>query len=860
MCLEYLFRVKILLYRFTDEEFFFNRPNVVRRARKVRPFYWSNSPRQTGGSLVKGYRKIVRCGCAVGSEASCTSLTHLCPPSRHISPVAARNKRNCWTMLRKIFTLLPRAFWAFNVVGMLLGSHDGVASASFSLMKPAYALTFENTAMTIREDELMEPLSPPLAVDHVDEIALKQMHQQSLRATMPNVGGSAGKCDKCVYFTFPDEGPESALLADLLSRMAVRTLLMPFLRPATSVELIDLLTYSMYTTMLLVGSVIFGAGLFYLSWKVFLSIRKAASVEPVTVSFFCTIPGMRYLYSHIRHHLWGYPLQPRRRFASFVGASGSRKGLLEFEDTLLANHDPPVRHRRDSTLHHDLNSAANSAVSSSKRKSISKGASTRGHSKKSGNNLLVPDEVPNIHERRTRHSVSIHTPPASAPSSEVPSDAAESPQKMKQASWGEMCTNPQVHRPDHEPYSVTTEVLSPQPSNMRQPCIFEQLHETAEKGQADSMQPIGSYPASIDYSTDTAFNTNPDAFPSDLETITEFYSETTAISQNEDHLRPLTPLSTSSSVETDFISVALADELKRRRSDWVRNMPLFNNDYSFLPPEVKEVLPQVESKLSRRLTASTLDSGRLAGSSTSLEHSKLSRYFSRPRQSFSSNPCVPQTIDAPRQHSSWRRDDDPVHKKLLEADLTPPPGFGGRTSGYNRPDAATRRSFGAHQYSLLESVEDGNDPSASASREAFAFLRPRRSSTLAANSSYHGPKQEASFGHESRRSGRLRSEQFNNDWKWFRESDESIALYSQPASRDDSDFVFDPPQRPHSSNSSHPRSNPPPVGSGCRSAGHASPDAAASHHGHGHISLGIFDTLFSSSLAPTDCRQGPSSP
>lgn len=751
-------------------------------------------------------------------------------------------------MLGKILSVLPRAVIVVNFVGMLLLLHDGVAPVSFSFHRPTQAPTLERVSKSATRGTPSEPLTPAINVSEEPS----ESPAFPAAASDPPTGRKNDNADKYVYVSFPDEGPESAMLADLLSRMAVRTLFEPVFRPATPLELVETLTHSMYTTMLLVGSVIFGTGILYLSWKVFHSIREAAYVEPVTLSFFCTIPGLRYLYNHIRHHLWGYPLQPRRRFASFVGASGSRKGLLDLDDTLFTGADAASRSQRDAPVRQEATPAAQASSSLSKRKVSIKGGSSASSSSSRRSSQLSRHDTVGTEERRKRHSIAVHTPPSSAPSSEASSPAPECPQRIRQGSFDDDSLHNQTRYLVHEASAVLSEdIASPKPSTLMVSRFIEESQETSEENNGASTEPTtASFEGSVDESAYTALSTAPSTFQYDLETINEEYSENTLISQNEDHLRPLTPFSTaSSSEEAGPISSALSEELRRRRADWVRTMPLFNNDYSFLPPEVKEAAPQVESKLSRRLTAAALERAGSAGSNGGLEQSKLSRYFSRSRPLPLASDPSSQLIDALRLCTAWDQKDDFVTRKLMDADLTPPPGFSGRSGDYLLRDNPLLAAQGAPNYrppSPYGYVDDRVGVSAE-SQSAFASLRSRRSSHIAPRQSYT-ERETTDIGQPSRHRDRMQSEHANNhEWKWFMEDGSVAPTPRRSVPSDLMDPAFEPPLRPHSTVASR-RTVQAPVGSGCRSAGRASPDVisppASAPHNQGHISLGIFDEIF----------------
>lgn len=169
------------------------------------------------------------------------------------------------------------------------------------------------------------------------------------------------------YLNFPDEGPDSAALADILSKLVLQAAFNSLVRPASTLEMIELLTTSMWCTMIIMGTLVFGWLFLMLAWQVYWSVHEASKSEPVTLAFLFSIPGLRYLNNHIRYHLFETPLQPRRRFASFVGASAygsndkwSLDDLDEFSDHHSSVESNRPRRRRDSSV--SMIAAGNTSV------------------------------------------------------------------------------------------------------------------------------------------------------------------------------------------------------------------------------------------------------------------------------------------------------------------------------------------------------------------------------------------------------------------------------------------------------------------------------------------------------------------
>lgn len=148
--------------------------------------------------------------------------------------------------------------------------------------------------------------------------------------------------------------------------------------PVSSDRALEFLTNSMWSTMMITG-------VFFMSFLfVFLSIRVGRSVGiesletgPIQISFLFSISGIRYIYNHVRHHLFETPLMPRRRFSSLSiswfsellkRASFSSKNKYNFTEEISTISGD--KSRRNST-HSEHNSSRRSSTSSkSKRMSV----------------------------------------------------------------------------------------------------------------------------------------------------------------------------------------------------------------------------------------------------------------------------------------------------------------------------------------------------------------------------------------------------------------------------------------------------------------------------------------------------------
>ena len=89
------------------------------------------------------------------------------------------------------------------------------------------------------------------------------------------------------------------------------------LQPVSSDRALDVLTNSMWSTMMITGLFFMSFLLVFLSIKVGQSISaESIDIGPIEFSFLFSFSGIRYMHNHIRHHLFETQLVPRRRFPS----------------------------------------------------------------------------------------------------------------------------------------------------------------------------------------------------------------------------------------------------------------------------------------------------------------------------------------------------------------------------------------------------------------------------------------------------------------------------------------------------------------------------------------------------------------
>ena len=144
-------------------------------------------------------------------------------------------------------------------------------------------------------------------------------------------------------------------------------------------HVLEVLTNSMWSTMIITG-------LFFMSFLfLFLSVKVGNSIGtesiengPVELSFLFSFPGIRYINNHVRHHLFETPLLPRRRFSSLsvswfselikrASFSSRNRDIFSDDDITAA---VPEKTRRNSTSVDSHGSRRPSVASKSKRLSV----------------------------------------------------------------------------------------------------------------------------------------------------------------------------------------------------------------------------------------------------------------------------------------------------------------------------------------------------------------------------------------------------------------------------------------------------------------------------------------------------------
>lgn len=165
------------------------------------------------------------------------------------------------------------------------------------------------------------------------------------------------------------------------------------LHPVPSDRALEVLTNSMWSTMMITG-------VFFMSFLfVFLSVKVGRSVGvesieagPIEISFLLSVSGIRYIYNHVRHHLFETPLLPRRRYSSLSiswfsellkRASFSSKSKYVFPDDLPAVVVEKTRRNSTQSEHRK------SFSSKSKRMSVPHVQGSKSHTSTTSNSSNV---------------------------------------------------------------------------------------------------------------------------------------------------------------------------------------------------------------------------------------------------------------------------------------------------------------------------------------------------------------------------------------------------------------------------------------------------------------------------------------
>ena len=151
-----------------------------------------------------------------------------------------------------------------------------------------------------------------------------------------------------------------------------------FIHSVASDHVLDVLTNSMWSTMMITGIFFMSILFLFLSFKVGHSIRvESGETGPAEISFLFSISGIRYIGNHVRHHLFETPLLPRRRFSSLsiswfseiikrTSFSSRSRDIFSVEDTTYF----PEKTRRNSASSESHGSRRHSVTSKSKRLSV----------------------------------------------------------------------------------------------------------------------------------------------------------------------------------------------------------------------------------------------------------------------------------------------------------------------------------------------------------------------------------------------------------------------------------------------------------------------------------------------------------
>ena len=89
------------------------------------------------------------------------------------------------------------------------------------------------------------------------------------------------------------------------------------MRSVASDDSLEIISTSMWSTMMITGIFFVSFLALFLSFKVGHSIGiESVEAGPAELSFIFSLPGIRYIINHVRHHLFETPLLPRRRYSS----------------------------------------------------------------------------------------------------------------------------------------------------------------------------------------------------------------------------------------------------------------------------------------------------------------------------------------------------------------------------------------------------------------------------------------------------------------------------------------------------------------------------------------------------------------
>lgn len=151
---------------------------------------------------------------------------------------------------------------------------------------------------------------------------------------------------------------------NLKHKLAYVSSIISLSRPGSPERSLEVLANSVWSTMLVTGFFFVGILFVFLSLRVGKSITMESSSlsEPVKLTFLLSFAGLKYIYNHVRHHLFQTPLLPRRRFSSLSSSNSwiesLRAGSMSAES--MVKDYPPLDHfdgRRHSVANTSITSA-----------------------------------------------------------------------------------------------------------------------------------------------------------------------------------------------------------------------------------------------------------------------------------------------------------------------------------------------------------------------------------------------------------------------------------------------------------------------------------------------------------------------
>ena len=602
-----------------------------------------------------------------------------------------------------------------------------------------------------------------------------------------------------------------------------------YVRRATFSEHVDLLTVSMWSTMIIMGSIVFGSGFLILSWRVYWSVHEASKEEPVTISFLFSIPGLRYLKNHARYHLFETPLQPRRRFASFVGV-GSHKVLLddlEEEDSSRFHHTFKgiQKRRRDSILRSESKIDGSSSSGSGKprcksitmKPSVVNNSSFADFNSEKSSTTASPE-----HHRRKRHSITLVQQHRNMRSHEDKLAIPITPCASEAPSLTEEHDTSNISKEKPQIIEVSDEKDYP-----------SSIEFASSKGTNNNHRVNIAAPEPKSVNAIMGLELNSDNIKKSLSRCSSIDckqagSDSSSINEESLSTRMLTPISAAAMEETLFSEKVDAlgsgcDNVLKDTPEWM------NYDISNISPGPISYSPIQMSKsvlYQHELSDSTVATSKLSRrfNKAGLEQSKLSRHVAQ----------HPNSLEIPQAKTTTSNNfvDDSVDKRLQDGDLTPPPGFGLARGECKAP--LRHQSLVSSSLYCLDEDDDVIAPS-ELYRAAFANASMRRRASERAPMSTADlfkpsiivdkeNEEESLLRRRKERTGSITATTAQGDfsisnWRWFigNESKTSLDARYFPVN-----FVPNSPQKTIQTADSH-RTIVSPVGSGVRSAGRVTP-------------------------------------